>query len=52
MLQFVRFRQSNKPIFVGLLKTWPVIIASGREWDYLADEISSPVALGDDTLAG
>lgn len=50
-LQFVQFLHSNKPIFVGLLKTWPSITAFGWEWDYLADEISNSVTLGDDMSA-
>lgn len=50
MLQFVQLLQSNKPIFVGLLKTWALITAFSREWDYPADEVSSLAALRDDTL--
>jgi len=50
MLQFVQFLQSNKPVFEGLLKTWPLITAFGRERDYLVDEISSLVALGEDDM--
>lgn len=51
MPQFAQFLQSNKPIFVRLLKIWTLITAFSREWDYLVDEISSLVALRDDMLA-
>lgn len=37
--------------FVGLLKTRPLISAFSGEWDYLADQISSLIALEDDVLA-